>query len=111
MPRGNPSTSSASPYIQVQLNTDSHFTGGEALQDHVAADIEDALSRCDEGLTHVEVHLNDVDGARAGENDIRCMLEARLKGSEPVAVTHQADSLDLALAGAVDKLAAALEPA
>jgi ribosome-associated translation inhibitor RaiA len=95
--------------MQVQLNTDRHFTGSDALSDRVSGDIEDALSRFDDRLTRVEVHINDVNGAKAGDRDIRCMLEARLKGLDPVAVTDQAESLDLALAGAIEKLATALD--
>jgi len=95
--------------MQVQLNTDHHFTGSQALTDRVVGDIEDALSRFDDRLTRIEVHLNDVNGAKAGDRDTRCMLEARLKGHDPVAVTHAAGSLDLALAGAIDKLVTALD--
>jgi hypothetical protein len=95
--------------MQVQLNTDRHFTGSGALSDRVSGDLEDALGRFDDRLTRIEVHINDVNGAKAGDRDIRCMLEARLKGLDPVAVTDQAESLDLALAGAIEKLVAALD--
>ncbi len=95
--------------MQIQLNTDRHFTGSEALKDRVAGDIEGALSRFDDRLTRIEVHLNDVNGAKSGDRDIRCMLEARLKGHDPVAVSHAAELLDLALAGAIDKLVTAID--
>lgn len=35
---------------------------------------------------------------------MRCMMEARLEGRQPIAVTHQAASLDQAVDGAADKL-------
>ncbi len=95
--------------MQVQLNTDRHFIGSDALSDRVSGDIEDALGRFGDRLTRIEVHINDVNGAKAGDRDIRCMLEARLKGLDPVAVTEQAESLDLSLAGAIDKLVSALD--
>lgn len=95
--------------MQVQLNTDNNVTGSQPLAARVAGDLEDALSHYAERLTRVEVHLNDVNSSKGGARDKRCMLEARLKGHEPVAVTHEAESIDLALAGATDKLLSALE--
>ncbi|MCU0951103.1 MAG: HPF/RaiA family ribosome-associated protein [Burkholderiaceae bacterium] len=95
--------------MQVQLNTDHNLTGSEPLAARVSGDLEDALSHYSERLTRVEVHLNDVNAGKGGARDKRCMLEARMKGHEPVAVTHEAESVDLALSGATDKLVAALE--
>lgn len=95
--------------MQVQLNTDNHLNGSEELASRLSADLEDALARFNDRLTRVEVHLNDVNSSKGGARDKRCMLEARLKGHEPTAVTHEAESLDLAFSGAVDKLVAALD--
>jgi len=36
---------------------------------------------------------------------MRCMLEARLEGRQPIAVPHYASSLDEAVDGTADKLA------
>ncbi|MNR50201.1 hypothetical protein D3C85_1696870 [compost metagenome] len=40
---------------------------------------------------------------------MRCQLEARPKGHQPISVTHKADSLELAIDGAAEKLEHALE--
>ncbi|WP_216593877.1 hypothetical protein [Thioflavicoccus mobilis] len=37
------------------------------------------------------------------------MMEARLEGRQPIAITHQATTIDLAVNGAADKLASAIE--
>jgi hypothetical protein len=37
------------------------------------------------------------------------MIEARLEGRQPIAVTNQADTHDQAVSGAIDKLAACLD--
>jgi hypothetical protein len=37
------------------------------------------------------------------------MLEARVKGLKPIAVTHRAESLDQAVTGAADKMKNTLE--
>ena len=50
------------------------------------------------------VHLGDENGSKNGSNDKRCMMEARLDGRPPIAVTHQAPTLDQAMNAAAEKL-------
>jgi ribosome-associated translation inhibitor RaiA len=59
--------------------------------------------------TRVEVHLSDENGDKPGPHDLRCQLEARPKGHQPISVTHKADSLEQAIDGAAEKLEHALE--
>ena len=59
-------------------------------------------------LTRVEVHLNDENAGKSGAQDKRCQMEARIKGHQPLSVTHKAESLDLAVDGAADKLLRAI---
>src|SRR6218665_1442372 len=96
--------------MQIQVETDNHIENKQDLQAHVEAVIRDAMDRFSEQVTHVEAHLGDVKGGtKSGPDDMRCMLEARLAGAKPVAVTHNAQSLHQAIDGAVDKLRAALD--
>ena len=97
--------------MKIQLNTDSNIDGNEALATRVSATLEQALARFSEHVTRVEVHLSDANGSKAGQQDQRCVLEARLEGRQPVAVTHQDNTLDQALHGAVQKLARVLDGA
>jgi ribosome-associated translation inhibitor RaiA len=60
-------------------------------------------------VTRVEVHLTDERGPKSGKNDKRCMMEARLEGRQPIAVTDEASTLDLAVNGAADKLVRLIE--
>ncbi len=55
------------------------------------------------------MHLNDENSHKKGQNDKRCMLEARMEGRQPVAVTNNADTNEQAVKGALDKLTASLE--
>ena len=55
------------------------------------------MSRISDHITRVEVHLSDENGDKDGQNDMRCMMEARLEGRQPIAVTHQAATLDEAV--------------
>ena len=66
--------------MKIQLNTDVHIDGTEALAAQVSATVEQALKRFSERVTRVEVHLSDENGGKSGQKDQRCMLEARLEG-------------------------------
>lgn len=95
--------------MQIQLNTDNVIRGSETLGRDVDAIVHDALSRFSQDLTRVEVHLNDVNSHKGGETDIRCMLEARLSGRDPVAVTEHAADIEQAVRRASGKMQRALD--
>jgi ribosome-associated translation inhibitor RaiA len=95
--------------MQIQVNTDHTIEGHEALADQIRGVVENALSRVSDHITRVEVHLTDERGPKNGKNDKRCMMEARLEGRQPIAVTDEAAALDLAVNGAADKLARLIE--
>lgn len=96
--------------MQIQINTDRNIEGREALATQVSDVVESALSRFSDHITRVEVHLSDENSAKKGGNDdIRCVMEARLEGRQPSAVTHQAATVDQAVDGATDKLSRLIE--
>jgi len=95
--------------MQIQINTDRNIEGHETLAAQVRGVVENALSRLSDRITRVEVHLSDESGRKSGQNDKRCMMEARLEGRQPIAVTHQAATVDHAVDGAADKLARLIE--
>jgi hypothetical protein len=95
----------------VQTNTDRNIDGTEALSAQVVAVVADALGRFAGQVTRVKVHLSDQNGEKGGADDKRCMMEARLEGRPPTAVTHQAATVEAATDGAAAKLARAIENA
>jgi ribosome-associated translation inhibitor RaiA len=95
--------------MKIQVNTDNHITGRKTLVEQAEATITSALGHLVEHITRVEVHLSDENGEKTGGRDKRCMMEARLEGRQPIAVTDESDSLDGAIAGAADKLKSSLE--
>ena len=95
--------------MQIQFNTDNNVTGGEELIASSTSLISEELSRFSQQITRVEVHLSDEDGNKDGVNDKRCMVEARLAGMKPIAVTDHANTYEQAIFGAIDKLKASLE--
>lgn len=95
--------------MQIQVNSDNHIQSSIRLEEWVRTTIESTLERYEEDLTRVEVHLRDENGDKPGPHDLRCQLEARPKGHQPISVTHKADTLELAIEGAATKLEHALE--
>ena len=95
--------------MQVQVNTDNTVAGSEALTRHVEGVVESNLGRFGDRITRVEVHLNDVNGDKPGDNDNRCQMEARLAGLQPISVSHQAATREQALDGAAKKLQRSLD--
>jgi len=90
--------------MHIQVNTDNHIEGREALVARIEAAVMSSLDRFSEHITRIEIHLSDENGVKNGQNDKRCLMEARLEGRQPTAVTCQADTLEQAVAGATDKL-------
>ena len=95
--------------MQIQVNTDRHIEGQERLAAWASGVVEQALSRVGDRITRVEVHLSDENGDRSGQHDQQCVMEARLEGRQPIAVTHQAATMDQAVNGAAEKLTSAIE--
>ena len=96
--------------MYIQINTDHNIEGHQALNSHVSGVVESALIRFSDYITRVEVHLSDVNSNKKGGNDdMRCMMEVHIKGRQPVAITHQAATVDQVVDGAVDKLTSLIE--
>ena len=94
--------------MQIQVHTDNNIDGPEQLTADIETDVASALERFSDHLTRVEVHLSDESAGRVTDADIRCMIEARPEGQNPVAVTDNAGSVDAAVNGALQRLVAML---
>jgi ribosome-associated translation inhibitor RaiA len=95
--------------MTIQINTDKTLTGEKRSLDFFNSQITEALQRFESNITRIEVHLKDENGKKGGFNDVSCVLEARLEGRQPIAITNQADTLELAITGAIDKIKTAIE--
>jgi hypothetical protein len=95
--------------MQIRVNTDGNVVGREDLDRQVEAEVDTALARFRDRLTRVEIHLGDESAGTSTVADMRCTIEARPAGQQPVAVTHHADTIDEACRGAAQKLQALLE--
>ena len=90
--------------MKIQINTDNNVSGNESRNEALITLLSEGLSRFSDQISRIEVHLSDEDGNKDGLNDIRCMLEVRLEGRPPVAVTNHSSSSELAVKGAIEKL-------
>ncbi len=96
--------------MQIQINTDGNIEGHEQLAQQVEAVVRDGLQRFTAKLTRVEVHLSDENSdKKSGAEDKRCLLEARLADLQPIAVSHEAATIEQAVDGAVERLTHSLE--
>ena len=93
----------------IQLNTDKNLAGTEKLKEYLNRSISEELSRFSHQITRVEVHLSDVNGPKDGLNDKRCLIEVRLEGMKPIAVSNNANTHEQAIEGAIEKLKTSLE--
>lgn len=91
--------------MQILTSTDHNIDGNEAFAAEVTDVVANALRHVSDHITRVEVHFADENGPKTDPRDIRCMLEARIEGRQPIAVTHHADTTSSAAVGAAGKLA------
>jgi ribosomal subunit interface protein len=94
----------------IQINTDDNITNTDALTGHVESVVKDALDRFADQITRVVVHLSDENSdKKSGSADIRCLLEARLAGLQPISVSAEAATVAQAVDGATRKLKRSLD--
>jgi ribosome-associated translation inhibitor RaiA len=94
--------------MQVQVNSN-HIEGSARLQEWVGSTVVDALQRFEDQLARVEIHVSDENAQKGGAADKRCQIEARMQGLAPMSVSHKAESLELAVEGAAEKMLHALD--
>jgi ribosomal subunit interface protein len=91
--------------MHVSVTTDNNIEGSDKLRGYVESVVADVLGRFRDRITRVQVHLADENGrAKSGDNDKRCMMEARVSGLKPIAVSEHAASLDQAISAAAGTL-------
>jgi ribosome-associated translation inhibitor RaiA len=95
--------------MKIQFNTDRTINGDERHLDFFTDQISEELTRYQTEISRIEAHVSDENGNKDGIKDIRCLLEARLEGRQPIAVSNQADNMELAVSGAIDKLKTSLD--
>lgn len=91
--------------MQVQIHTDNHIEGTDAMAQWASSTIKTALARFSAQISRVEVHLSDANaGKKNTVESIHCTMEARLEGHKPLVLKHQGANLNQAIEGAVEKM-------
>lgn len=94
--------------MQIEI---SHRNGSksDALDNHIQNEISQRLKHLQERLTRIEIHVGDENAHKHGRSDKRCLMEARPRGLDPVAVEAHDEDYYKAAAVAARKLQHALE--
>ena len=97
--------------MTVQINTDNNVEGHARLKAYIEEELTTSLTRFEDKITRLEVHLADENSDKFGINDKRCLIEARPVNMQPVAVTNHGDTTEKAFHGALDKIKKMLDTA
>lgn len=95
--------------MKILINTDKTIHADERHRDFFSDQIAKEIDEYQSHITRIEVHITDQNGKKDGMNDILCLLEARIEGRQPIAVSDQADTVEEAVSGAIEHLKSALE--
>ena len=94
--------------MQIQVYTDNFIQGDARVTETAEEEVKSELQYLADRLTRVEVHLKDQNAEKHGPDHIRCTMEARPRGLDPIAVHHDAENIRSAIKGAAKKLRARL---
>ncbi len=95
-------------FVQVKAGGDTKTN--EHWQSEIAGIVEETLGRFGDQITSVEVFVSDENSrAKEGDDDKRCVIEARLAGMQPIAVRTHAATFDAAVADCAEKIERTLE--
>lgn len=95
--------------MNIQINSDKQIQTTATAIAFFQSEIERLLSRFTSEITSVEAHLSDINGPKEGVLDKRCAMEVRLKGKNPISVTHVSRKVDSSVRGAAQKMQRLLE--
>jgi hypothetical protein len=95
--------------VFIQINTDNQVASDSDRDARLEEQVRQRLARFEDRITDVEIHVSDLNGSKGGNGDLRCTLEARINGIQPVAVAEQGTSVDRAVIGAAKKAVRALD--
>jgi hypothetical protein len=89
----------------IQIRTDNQVKSDSERDGRLEDQIRQRLARFEARITDVEVHLSDGNGA----GDLKCTLEARVNGIQPVAVSEHGATADRAVLAAAKTAVKALD--
>ena len=97
--------------MQILITSEATRSADAILVERVSEHVSSALAEVADHITYAEVHFSDDQVATEGSMELRCLIEARLRGRQPMLVIHQAGSVDSAVAGALKSLRKVIDSA
>jgi ribosome-associated translation inhibitor RaiA len=91
--------------MQFQFNSDSSVMGTDDVAERIEAQVREKLTRFEERLTRLEVHVHNEHHHTHGNDDKGCTIEARPRGGKPIGVTEHGSSVDAAARKAASTMA------
>ena len=95
--------------MQIQVNSNNSVDVDSDVIRMAESITRDSLSRYEERLTRLEIHINDLNSHKSGSGDKRCQIEARPAGLPPVSASADAPTVDAATRAAAQKLERVLD--
>ncbi len=95
----------------VQISTDNQIKSDAEANARIEERVRTKLRRFEQRLSHVELHVSDLNGHKGGDDDKRVSLEVRPNGHDPIAVHADSHRVDTAVTMATDKAIRALDHA
>ncbi|WP_417431134.1 HPF/RaiA family ribosome-associated protein [Halpernia sp.] len=95
--------------MEILINTDNNIDGTAQMIAYFKEETKISFERFSDHLTRIEIKISDENGDKSGEKDKRCVLEARIKGMQPIAVTGFGNTVEKAFHAAVDKMKTSLD--
>lgn len=95
--------------MEILINTDNNINGSAQMIAYFKEETKTSFERFSEHLSRIEIKISDENGDKSGENDKRCVLESRIKGMQPMAVTGFGSAVEKAFQAAVDKMKTSLD--
>ncbi len=95
--------------MMIQINTDKTIEWDQRSSEHFSGLIKEELDRFSDHITRVEVHISDENGSKKGPDDIRCLMEVRVEGRQPIVGIDQSGTVEQAISGSIDKVKASLK--
>ena len=93
----------------IQIYADNQVESDAERNLRLEEQVRQRLARFEDRITDVEVHVSDVNNNKGGNADLRCTLEARMSGLDPVAVAEHGTSVDRAVMAAAKTAVRALD--
>ncbi|CCQ16961.1 putative uncharacterized protein [Rhodococcus sp. AW25M09] len=90
--------------MDIHIRTDNNVDITAQLRERIEGDVVNTLDRFSDHLTRLDVSFRNESAGRETADDIRCMVEARPAGQEPVTVTASTGRIATAFSEALNKL-------